>query len=109
MEKQYRAAFASDISNVASARQGIASFAEACGFSEHDVSDIRLAAGEALSNAVEYGSGSPSPKITVACTFDGSMLAIEIQDSGRGFTEPADRARVTPDEIRLADRIAVVC
>ena len=98
MSKHYRAAFTSDIRNVAVARQGIAGFAAGCGFSEQDVSDIRLAAGEALSNAVEYGSERDGRKIAVDCNFDGSMLAIEIRDSGQGFTAPTDRATVTPDD-----------
>jgi serine/threonine-protein kinase RsbW len=98
LNKQYRAAFTSDIRNVAAARQGVAGFAAGCGFREQDVSDIRLAAGEALSNAVEHGSESAARRIIVDCTFDGSVLAIEIRDSGRGFTEPSDCPIVTPDD-----------
>ncbi|HYL27041.1 MAG TPA: ATP-binding protein [Candidatus Nitrosotalea sp.] len=98
MNKQYRAAFTRDIRNVAAARQGIAGFAAGCGFSELDVSDIRLAAGEALSNAVEHGSAAPARKIMVRCFFDGSVLAIEIADSGRGFVEPSDCTHVVPDD-----------
>lgn len=98
MNKQYRAAFTSDIRNVAVARQGIAGFAAGCGFSEHDVADIRLAAGEALSNAVEHGCGTAAQKVSVHCLFDGAVLAIEIRNSGRGFVEPADCPRVEPDE-----------
>ena len=96
MEKQYRAAFTSDIRNVAAARQGIAAFAAQCGFAEHDVSDIRLAAGEALSNAVEYGS--EGRKITVYCSFDGDTLSIEIEDGGEAFAEPAAGESVGPDD-----------
>jgi anti-sigma regulatory factor (Ser/Thr protein kinase) len=98
VNKQYRAAYTGDIRNVAVARQGIAGFAAGCGFSEADVSDIRLAAGEALSNAVEHGSMSRPRKISVDCTFDGSVLAIEIRNSGRGFTEPSDCSSVEPDD-----------
>jgi serine/threonine-protein kinase RsbW len=98
LSKQYRAAFTSEIRNVAAVRQGIAGFATRCGFPEEDVSDIRLAAGEALSNAVEHGSRNEGRKITVACTFDRNVLVIEIQDSGKGFTEPLDRGKVTPDD-----------
>ena len=98
LKKQYRAAFTSDIRNVAAARQGIAGFAAGCGFSELAVSDIRLAAGEALSNAVEHGCRSAARKIMVYCAFDGDALSIEIQDDGSGFVEPSDCTSVRPDE-----------
>ena len=98
MTKHYRAAFTSDVRNVAVARQGIAGFAAGCGFSDEEVSDIRLAAGEALSNAVEHGSETPSRKIVVDCAFASDELRIEIQDSGRGFTEPTHLTKVEPDD-----------
>jgi serine/threonine-protein kinase RsbW len=97
LTREYRAAYTSDIKNVALARQGIAGFAADCGFSEDDVSDIRIAAGEALSNAVEHGCRTRRRKIVVNCAFDGHQLAIEIQDSGNGFPEPSDRPSVEPD------------
>ncbi len=97
LNTHYRAAFTSEIQNVALARHGIAGFARACGFCESDIADIRLAAGEALSNAVEHGRGAPSIGFTVECTFNGAELAIEIQDSGRGFPAPCDQSTVEPD------------
>ncbi len=98
MKKHRRAAYSSDIKNVALARQSIASFAANCGFSAEDVSDIRLAAGEALSNAVEHGSGTTARNIFVECTFEDDSLAIVIEDSGSSFTEPSVRATVEPDD-----------
>ena len=98
MKTHYRADYTSDIRNVALARRGVAGFAGACGFSESDIADIRLAAGEALSNAVEHGSGTPSAGFTVDCSFDGDELRIEIHDSGTGFSAPAIRGNVEPDQ-----------
>lgn len=95
--KQYRAAFKSEIRSVGLARCAIAGFAAECGFSEEAVADIRLAAGEALSNAVEHARASPRHKIVVDCAFDTSELAIVIQDRGCGFAEPEDLSRVEPD------------
>ena len=68
LDRQYCAAYTSDIRNVAQARQGIAEFAAECGFSSEEISDIRLAAGEAFSNAVEHGRGRPGRKVIVRCT-----------------------------------------
>jgi serine/threonine-protein kinase RsbW len=95
----YRADYANDTRNVALARKGVAGFAGACGFSEADIADIRLAAGEALSNAVEHGSARSSDGFTVECGFDGDALSIEVRDSGQGFAIPESRNQaVTPDQ-----------
>jgi serine/threonine-protein kinase RsbW len=94
----YRANFSSDIRNVALARQSIARFASVCGFSEEAIADVRLAAGEALSNAVEHGRSTRSKGFTVHCAFDGTKLTVEIRDSGRGFPAPPERVSVEPDD-----------
>lgn len=97
MNKHYRTAFTGDIRNVARTRQSVAAFAADCGFAKEAVADIRLAAGEALSNAVEHGCAARARQIVVDCTFDGVELAIEIRDSGDGFPAPIERASVEPD------------
>ncbi|HLY03677.1 MAG TPA: ATP-binding protein [Candidatus Cybelea sp.] len=97
MKTHFRADYTSEIRNVALARRSVAGFAGACGFSESEIADIRLAAGEALSNAVEHGSRTTTAGFTVDCDFDGDELRIEIQDSGRGFSAPAIRGEVEPD------------
>lgn len=96
--KYYRATYASEMQNVACARHGITGFAAGCGFLEEDISDIRLAAGEALSNAVEHGSETGRRAFAVECTFDGDKLTIDIQDSGPGFPEPSDQPTVQPND-----------
>ena len=83
---------------MALARQAIAAFAGECGFSEDDISDIRLAAGEALSNAVEHGNDLPARRIVVECRFRAEELSIEIHDDGSAFAEPCDRSSVVPDD-----------
>jgi anti-sigma regulatory factor (Ser/Thr protein kinase) len=93
----YRATFTSDPRNVALARKSIAGFASVCGFTESEVADIRLAAGEALSNAVEHGRGRRSSGFSVACSYDNEALTVEVRDSGAGFPAPGDTAAV-PDE-----------
>jgi serine/threonine-protein kinase RsbW len=80
------------------ARRGIAGFAAECGYSDEAISDIRLAAGEALSNAVEHGRGKPARRIVVHCSFGGDVLKIEIRDSGSDFPAPNDRDSVEPDD-----------
>jgi serine/threonine-protein kinase RsbW len=95
---RYRATFTSDLRNVALARKSIAGFASVCGFTEPEVADIRLAAGEALSNAVEHGRSAHSSGFTINCTYAGEELTIEVRDSGDGFSLPPDREAIEPDE-----------
>ncbi len=95
----YRATFTGDRRNVPLARNAIASFARICGFSTEEVSDIRLAAGEALSNAVEHGRTTRSNGFSVHCTFTDEELTIEIRDNGEGFNLEGKRDE-TPIEQR---------
>ncbi len=87
MAANYVATYTSDPKNVALARNAVASFARLCGFSDEDSSDIRLAAGEALSNAAEHGRSVRGGAFTIRCWFEERTLFIEIQDSGSGFLE----------------------
>lgn len=93
----YRATFTNEPRNVALARNAIASFARLCGFDDEATHDIKLAAGEALSNASEYGRGRRNGGYSVTCTFDNDDLRIEIQDSGEGFHEPEAAGEIGPD------------
>ncbi|MHB8147784.1 MAG: ATP-binding protein [Vulcanimicrobiaceae bacterium] len=86
MSPYYRAAYSGNPRNVSFARNAIASFAHMCGFSEDEVADIRLAAGEALSNAVEHGHSNRSSGFAVMCLFEDDEMTIEIRDNGTGFS-----------------------
>ncbi|MDQ2680317.1 MAG: ATP-binding protein [Candidatus Eremiobacteraeota bacterium] len=87
MPANYVATYTSDPKNVATARNAVASFAHLCGFPDDVVCDIRLAAGEALSNAAEHGRGARGGGFTVRCWFEDETVFIEVQDSGGGFSE----------------------
>jgi serine/threonine-protein kinase RsbW len=92
----YRATFTSDPRNASLARKSIASFASVCGFTEDEVADIRLAAGEALGNAIEHGKSPRSSGFSVRCVYDGEQLVVEIRDNGSGFHMRAERDPVPP-------------
>lgn len=91
----YVATYTSDPKNVAMARNAVASFARLCGFCDDDAADIRLAAGEALSNAAEHGRSLRGGGFTIRCWFEDMTLFIEVQDSGGGFLE--SRGSEAPD------------
>ncbi|HEY5340033.1 MAG TPA: ATP-binding protein [Candidatus Aquilonibacter sp.] len=96
MTPNFRASFSGERKNVPLARNAIATFARICGFATDDVADIKLAAGEALSNAVEHGHARRSSGFSVSCTMGDEELRIEIRDNGDGFL---------PDGVRSAGSI----
>lgn len=95
MAGRYSATYRSDPKNVATARHAVANFARSCGFSTAEVLEIELAAGEALSNAVQHGRGRQGGTFIVRCECLDDSLVIEVRDSGRGFGRPQLHA---PDE-----------
>lgn len=95
----FRAAFSGERRNVPLARNAIASFARICGFSSDDINDIKVAAGEALSNAVEHGYAHRSNGFSVSCSLEDDQLRIEIRDNGEGFA-PENQRRSTPEADR---------
>ncbi|HTX57553.1 MAG TPA: ATP-binding protein [Candidatus Acidoferrales bacterium] len=96
MTPNFRAAFSGERRNVPLARNAIAGFARICGFSNEEIADIRVASGEALSNAVEHGRARHSSGFSVRCSFDDDRLTIEIRDNGDGFLPPATLVAPSP-------------
>ncbi|MDO8585745.1 MAG: anti-sigma factor antagonist [Armatimonadota bacterium] len=80
-------------------RNKVAQFAEALPFSRQDVEDIKLAVGEASSNALRYGCPNTSDSILVRCAHDGRSLRVQIEDSGPCF----DPDEVVPPPVDALD------
>ncbi len=91
---EFRAQFPSVYASVGDARRAIVEFAEAW-FSADDLTDIQIAAGEALANCAEHGHRDGGT-IDVMCRLDGTRLTIDIKDAGVGFSEPLERSAVRP-------------
>lgn len=98
MSPHFRAAFSGERKNVPLARNAIATFARLCGFSRDDVADIKIAAGEALSNAVEHGHARRSSGFSVRCSLEDDELRIEIRDNGDGFVPEATRIHAASEQ-----------
>jgi len=62
--------------------------------SETEVADVKLAVGEAATNAVKHGSRGGLGRISVRCVADHQALTIEVSDDGPGF----DRSAVPPPD-----------
>jgi len=78
------------------ARRAVSTFARSCGFGAVDLADIECAAGEAVANAIEHGNRERD-YFELHCEFDGTTLAIEVKDRGKGFSEvPAPRLDAAP-------------
>ncbi|MBV8162806.1 MAG: ATP-binding protein [Candidatus Eremiobacteraeota bacterium] len=75
--------FPSHASSVAKAREFVRGYLTAWELSAGDISDVLMASGEACSNAILYAA-SEKP-FRVSCQYEGGVLTVKVQDSGRGF------------------------
>lgn len=90
------------LDSCAVARKHIDHLASCLPFSEQQRMDIRLAAGEAVSNAVRHGCRESEWKhVTVRCSTEGESLIIEVGDTGPGFDPDAV---LPPDVNTLPER-----
>lgn len=80
----------SAMSNCQEARNRVDSIAERVGFCKNSRSDIMLAVGEAVSNAIRHGSKDKDcTSFTVSCVATTEKLSVSISDNGPGFN-PAE-------------------
>jgi len=68
------------------ARDRVMQVAEASNFSKCKLADVKLAIGEAISNAVRHGhSGKPDSTFTISCIATTERVCVTVRDSGPGF------------------------
>jgi anti-sigma regulatory factor (Ser/Thr protein kinase) len=77
------------------ARLDVVEFAKRCGFVDQALSDIEVAVGEGLANAVEHGNDVDGG-FDVAVRRDAWTLVVEIKDRGAGFDHGTVCARERP-------------
>jgi serine/threonine-protein kinase RsbW len=93
----YRASHARGYGAVRGARRALVEFVASCGFRGELLCDVESAVGEALANAAEHGDGDSLTHVDVYATFDGTRLAIDVDDHGIGFDCMAALQRPAPD------------
>jgi serine/threonine-protein kinase RsbW len=71
------------------ARERVMAMARTLAFTEDELSEVELAVGEALSNALRHGCTNDGNQITVECETNGSALTVCVTDPGGGF-KPVD-------------------
>ncbi|MCX6344836.1 MAG: ATP-binding protein [Armatimonadetes bacterium] len=77
---------ASVLNSIREARDRVDRIAESVGFSKCHRADIVLGAGEAITNAIKYGSnGDSNEMFTVSCIATPERICISISDDGLGF------------------------
>ncbi len=89
-------------SNAGPARDRVRGLAERAGFSGMDLADIEIAVGEAVTNAILYGSPAADSAVTITGGAGGGVFFVEIQDCGNGF-DP-DHMRQDTDQDALGGR-----
>jgi anti-sigma regulatory factor (Ser/Thr protein kinase) len=88
------------LSLISHVRAKIAELVESVPGADEHLDGIRLAVGEAASNAVRHGCAcNEELKVGVECSTDGETLVVEISDPGPGFA-PHDVPTPVPGELR---------
>ena len=79
--------------NAAVAREYVRRIAIQANLSRAELGDLEIAVGEAVTNAILYGSPSTTSRIVISCAYrsDDRMFDVHVRDQGRGFD---------PDQIR---------
>ena len=71
--------------NAGQVRERTRDLAARAGLAGLDLADIEIAVGEAITNAILYGSPTASSRIVVRAGLKGSTFFVEVQDQGHGF------------------------
>ncbi|NMB11131.1 MAG: anti-sigma F factor [Firmicutes bacterium] len=79
--------FPSRAINIGFARTAIAIFASQLDFTLDELDEIKIAASEAVSNAVIHGYKGREGEITVICRLFDDVLEITIRDEGEGIAD----------------------
>lgn len=88
--------------NVHEARVRVQVLAVRAGFTDMDLADIEIAVGEAVTNAILYGSPDGTSRVQVVCGLSQNTFFVEVHDQGHGF-DPS-HVRVEEDHDALGGR-----
>ena len=113
--KMHEIVISSDPRNLKKARKFVERIAGLWGFSDEQIFDIKVATGEAVSNAIEHGSPKESEnKIKVQAIFANNKLELDVIDEGVykrivkvDDPDPRHRGRGIPFMLALMDTVTV--
>ena len=69
------------------ARIAVAAFITDLNPTLDEMSDIKTAVSEAVTNAIIHGYDDPQEKVTLSCRILGRQIEIVVEDSGRGIAD----------------------
>jgi len=85
------------------ARLAVAAAASRMGFNYDDIEDLKVATGEALTNAIQHAQTEGregDEDIVVMCTLGAEAMVIEVQDRGSGFDPGRRQQMLAQDELQ---------
>jgi len=71
--------------NAAQARERVRALAVRAGLAGLNLADVEIAIGEAVTNAILYGSPTATSRIVILSGRDDGVFFVEVRDQGRGF------------------------
>lgn len=69
------------------ARLAVAAFIAGQNPTLDEISDIKTAVSEAVTNAIIYGYDNPGEKVALSCRIEGNEVEIIVEDTGRGIAD----------------------
>lgn len=73
--------------NESFARVVVASFAAQLDPTLDEITDVKTAVSEAVTNAIIHGYGEKGGEITISCTLEASVLEVTVTDKGTGIAD----------------------
>lgn len=87
MQNKMRLEFDSRSCNEGFARVAVSAFMTQLNPTVEEVSDVRTAVSEAVTNAIIHGYEGSVQKIIITCTIRGQELWVEVKDEGKGIAD----------------------
>ena len=69
------------------ARLAVAAFIAGQNPTLDEISDIKTAVSEAVTNAIIHGYDNPGEKVALSCRIEGNEVEIIVEDTGRGIAD----------------------
>ncbi|UOF89889.1 anti-sigma F factor [Fodinisporobacter ferrooxydans] len=79
--------FASKSPNESFARVAVAAFLAQMDPTLDELTEIKTVVSEAVTNAIIHGYENQEGVITISCSFEHSLVTIEVRDEGRGISD----------------------
>ena len=89
MQNEMKLEFDSRSCNESFARVTVAAFLTQLDPTLEEVSDVKTAVSEAVTNAIIHGYEGRVEKVTILCRLEGRELYVEVRDEGKGIADVA--------------------